>query len=342
MASTASSLEGLLDLAQRDGVDVRPTLLRVLTDLYTQIPTHTVEDERQYTELTLRLIEAVDVSARTALARRLATYEQPPPRVIQRLARDVIEVAEPILSQSSILTPADLQAIARQCGEEHARAIAQRGRALGLQEDALASDRDQMEASPEAVELCELFFSAEGAERRLIALNLEYLPGHALPIFPPPQQADVWRLEWAALKRQTDAVARELERALGISSRISRRIVADESGEPVVIAAKAIGLPADVLQRMLLFMNPRIGHSVDRVYQLAALYSELSSDAARRLIAIWRDADPVRPAARYEALHWRDAAETARRALSSMPSAVSRRETPNGAMRQRGKSSEAG
>ena len=36
-------LEGLDSLARRDGVDIRPTLLRVLTDLYVQKPAHTSE-----------------------------------------------------------------------------------------------------------------------------------------------------------------------------------------------------------------------------------------------------------------------------------------------------------
>ncbi len=86
---------------------------------------------------------------------------------------------------------------------------------------------------------------------------------------------------------------RELERALGISYRQSRRIVEDELGEPIVVAAKAMSLPADVLQRIVLFMNPRVGQSVDRVYELAALYSEISVEAARRLVAILRAAEPA-------------------------------------------------
>ncbi len=97
-------------------------------------------------------------------------------------------------------------------------------------------------------------------------------------------------------------------------------------GEPVVAAAKAMALPSDVLQRMLLFVNPQVGQSVDRVYELAALYSEISIDAARRLIAILRDADPAeRKPTRYEPAPWRNAAENARRALSeiaSRPAAV--------------------
>ena len=67
-----ADLEGLIDLDPRDGVDMRPTLLRVLTDLYLQKPSHTPDDERYYSELALRLIEAADAGARISLATRLA------------------------------------------------------------------------------------------------------------------------------------------------------------------------------------------------------------------------------------------------------------------------------
>jgi hypothetical protein len=80
-----------------------------------------------------------------------------------------------------------------------------------------------------------------------------------------------------------------------------------------------MSLPADVLQRMLLFINPRVGQSVDRVYELAALYSEISVDAARRLVAIWRDADSgAHRQIRHEPSAWRAAADNARRALSEV------------------------
>ena len=105
------------------------------------------------------------------------------------------------------------------------------------------------------------------------------------------QRADIWRLESAALQHHSEAVVRELESALGVTRNQARRIVQDELGEPIVVAAKAMSLPADVLQRMLLFINPRVGQSVDRVYELATLYGEISVGAAQRLIAIWREAD---------------------------------------------------
>src|SRR5947208_10798422 len=108
-----SGLEDIVDLGPGDGLDMRPTLLRVLTDLYLQRTAHTPEDERYYTELALRLIDAVDASARAALAVRLATYPSAPHAVIERLARDVIEVAGPILQHSPGLTAASLEEIAR-------------------------------------------------------------------------------------------------------------------------------------------------------------------------------------------------------------------------------------
>src|SRR6266536_1028267 len=125
--STSVGLDGLIDLAQRDGVDIRATLLRVLTDLYVQSPAHAPDDERQYTELALRLMDAVDIPARAVLAKRLATYPAAPREIIQRLARDVSEVAEPILKHCSSLTPADLDAIAKECGPGHAATIVKRG-----------------------------------------------------------------------------------------------------------------------------------------------------------------------------------------------------------------------
>ena len=57
-----------------------------------------------------------------------------------------------------------------------------------------------------------------------------------------------------------------------------------------MVAAKALGMTAAVLQRILLFLNPAIGQSVERVYDLARLYDELTPAAAERMLTIWRQA----------------------------------------------------
>src|SRR5690242_3247819 len=78
-------LDGLFDLALRDGVDIRPTLLRVLTDLYVQKPFHTQDEETQYVELATGLIEAVDAATRAAVAARLQDYPAAPAAVLAKL-----------------------------------------------------------------------------------------------------------------------------------------------------------------------------------------------------------------------------------------------------------------
>ncbi len=311
---------------------MRPTLLRVLTDLYLQKPTHSADDERYFTELVLRLIDATDTSARSALAARLASYASAPHDVIERLARDAIEVAEPILRCSPCLTAADLAAIAKDCGSAHAAIIA--GRNVPAAPEQPATATSALENSNDASELAELFYTAGVVERRLILINLEYAAFSAPPPAVTLERKDVWRLESAALQHNLEAVMREFERALGISHQQARRVIQDESGEPVVVAAKAMELPSDVLQRMLLFVNPHIGESINRVYELAELYGEITVDAARRMVAILRDANADsaehRPA-RHEPLAWRNAAENARRALSEivhrpagLPAAITR------------------
>ena len=71
-SSAFPHIDGLLDLACRDGVDIRPTLLRVLTDLYVQKPVHTAEEETQYIELATGLIDAVDEATRATVAATVA------------------------------------------------------------------------------------------------------------------------------------------------------------------------------------------------------------------------------------------------------------------------------
>jgi hypothetical protein len=311
-----AGLEDLLGLGHGDGIDMRPTLLRVLTDLYLQRPTHTLDDERYYTELALRLIDAVDTQQRAALAARLAPYPSAPRSVILQLACDEIEVAADVLEQSPCLTAADLATIAEQCGSAHAAIIAKRSAPPASETGAPA---EVPAAKAAAAELSELFYAAGAQERRLILINLDYATLAPADPASRMQRTDIWRLESAALQHNGEAVVRELERALALSRAQARRIINDELGEPIVVAAKAMDLPSDMVQRMLLFMNPCVGQSVDRVYELAELYSEISVDAARRLIAIWRDADaaPSIPV-QHEPVAWRTAAENARRALSEV------------------------
>src|SRR5438270_11604376 len=77
--------DGLMTLSRREGVDIRPTLLRVLTDLYVQTDVHSGDEERQFVELTSRLIDQVDDATRAAVRARLAIYPGTPAEVSKKL-----------------------------------------------------------------------------------------------------------------------------------------------------------------------------------------------------------------------------------------------------------------
>jgi hypothetical protein len=264
-SSAYPPLDGLVDLACRDGVDIRPTLLRVLTDLYVQKPAHSADEEIQYVELALGLIEAVDEPTRAAVVASLSAYPAAPAIILDKLA-----------------------------GTESP---------LGFE--------DPAQTKAETDDLVELFFAVGAEERRLILTNLDVAAGTPRRQPPPAASEVIRRLEAAALQRNAGEFSRMLERALGISKELAERVARDHSGEPIVVAAKALGMKAAVLQRILLFLNPVIGQSIERVYDLARLFDELKPEAAERMLAIWRKAgERSRPV--HQAVHWDDERRSAR------------------------------
>jgi hypothetical protein len=267
------NLNGLVELANRDGVDVRPTVLRVMTDLYIQKSRHTEQEEQHFTELALRLIDLVDAGTRAIVAEKIAGYPAAPAAVRHRLLRELISV--------------------------RASAAATEGSPAA---DAAPAD-----------ELSELFFAANAEERRLILLNLPYAAiAPAEPIAPGAALESAHRLEAAALGHNSELFAREIERVLGIARAHARRLYEDSSGEPIVVACVALGMPSTVLQRILLCLNPEISQSVQRVYELALLQEEIELGAALRMIAIWRASHPGekrsarQPSVAHLPQHWQD------------------------------------
>ena len=270
MKSTAyPTLDGLVDLACRDGVDVRPTLLRVVTDLYVQKPTHSTDETTRYVELALGLIESVDDATRAAVAASLAGYAAAPAAVLARLGR----------TAAAEVTPS----------AEVANAT----------------------ASTESDDLIELFFTATSEDRRLILFNLDAAAMSSVHLPSPAAAAVIAKLETAALQRNSREFSRTLARALRIPLDLAERVARDPSGEPIVVAARSLGMKAAVLQRILLFLNPSVGQSVQRVYELADLFDALPREAAERMLAIWRGAGAV-PAPGHEPVYQNSPARQAR------------------------------
>ena len=105
--------DGLMTLSRREGVDIRPTLLRVLTDLYVQASVHSDDEERQFVELTSRLIDEVDDATRAVVRARLAIYPGTPAEVLRRLGLQRSSANEIVPLAPAIAAPAS--AAARAC-----------------------------------------------------------------------------------------------------------------------------------------------------------------------------------------------------------------------------------
>ena len=246
-------LDSLVDLACRDGIDVRPTLVRVLTDLYVQRPNHTAEEETHYTELLLGLIDSVDPKTLAVVTQKLRQYPDAPRAILRKI-------------------------------------------------ESLTSTKPDRESG---VDLVELFFSSAPDARRLILTNLDVGP-HPAKRRPVPSDGElIRRLEIAALRRNPDEFSRVLARALDIDRLLAERVTRDNSGEPILVAAKALSMQTEVLHRILLFLNPAVGQSARRIFELSQLYSELNAAAAERMLAIWQSGS-ARSRPMHEPVYWND------------------------------------
>lgn len=313
----------LTDLGMRSAIDLRPTLLRVLTDLYVHRLSHTADEERHYTELAVRMLEVVDVPTRVAVAKRFARYLSPPLRVLQWLARDVPEVAAELRMHPPLQPPVPASAT---LPDQMAIPIA--ADAVPAEPDSVA-DLSQDIDTDTAHELNDLFLAANATERRLILLNFNVVaPGPALRVPIAGDQTVSERLETAALAGKREDFAHQLAGVLKIPREQARRIADDALGEPIIVAAKALGLRRDVLYRILMFINPSVGHSVERVHALAMLYDELAATAAQGMVAIWQALQQQEQAgAKHRPFAWDDEARRHARPGAAAQSAPAPRRT---------------
>jgi hypothetical protein len=244
------------DHGDQPGADVTARLLFALTALYVQRSNHTAEEQRQYTELALRLIDKAGLATRAAIAARLQHHPDAPPAVVARLAQvDSEQVDSESESESSTPQPA-------------VPAVRQ--------------------PAPPTLEFGEAFFAAAPPERRRMLSEIavtdvgETAPGNGRRFHV--------RIDTAPWHGRTGAFARDFARLIDAPKSLCDRILSDPSGEPLVVAARATGMPVAVLQRILLLVCPATNHSVQRVYELTELHRFLDGGAAHALLAAWRDA----------------------------------------------------
>jgi len=300
--------DGLMTLSRREGVDIRPTLLRVLTDLYVQASTHSDDEARQFVELTSRLIDHVDDATRAAVRARLAIYPATPPEVASQLG-----LKPPNPNQRTPLArEIPLGPVAAPPVQAPSEAQLRLASNLSMQPN-------------DAAEINDMFFRAAAGERALILHNLADTPLRASPRIPAGRAARaIETLEMAAFAADTENFALELGEALILPARVAAQVVNDPGGEPLACAARALGMPSPVFQRVLLFLKPEFGTSVKTVYRLSRLYDRLSERSALVMLAAWRGSTMAVTRARYRSALYDDERNRARAVPTQSRSAAQR------------------
>ncbi|MDA1089596.1 MAG: DUF2336 domain-containing protein [Proteobacteria bacterium] len=127
MADKLSHLEDLARLTKENSADGRQKLLHEVTEMFMQSPDTLNEREvAHFGEIMGSMVNQVETMVRQHLSETIASVGNAPRDLVLSLANDELEVALPMLRNSTVLQDEDLVAIAEQQSQEHLNAIAQR------------------------------------------------------------------------------------------------------------------------------------------------------------------------------------------------------------------------
>ncbi|MEJ0012328.1 MAG: DUF2336 domain-containing protein [Bauldia sp.] len=305
-------------------------LLRATTELFVLDVIHDRDEIRRFEEIASHFLPKVPVADRVFVAECLAACGDAPSAIIRMLARDVIEVAAPVIKHSSVLGPIDLLAVIAAAGPEHHRLIARRSylspevtRALRLTGDATVAAKLDSTSTVAA--------SRETPVERAIDTSAAALPPAG--IVYRSNRLDPWRFlaldRPARLKLIADIASRpptmpytanstKIDRAFRSILSAAQIVGYARSGQvgPIVAAiADGLGLPAplvtaalndhsgdlfavmlkalrldDVQAQQVLLLVAPSGRDVLSFFPLSDLYAGMEPEVAETLVAAWRSA----------------------------------------------------
>lgn len=320
------ALRGLAALGSRDNLNLRPVLLRVMTDLFVMKEHHAPDEIRQFEEIALHMIDDVDRETRTAIARKLATYRALPTAIVERLLAHGGEAAAVLFEKTetvgyrALVSAASFgdtmlaTAVARRSGLDAAlvQTLAARPESevlLALVENTSAmiarsthhalvrrARRDSLLAAAliarieNTEDIAPLFLAASPDARAAILLA-----ARRRALGRPPQAAAstdgglLGRLEKLALAPDRGPFAAALAAATGATVEDMGNVVDDCRGEPLALVLAALGMSPAAATRVFLRSNPEIAHSYERVAALQQLVADISMRTARRLVIRFLD-----------------------------------------------------
>jgi len=233
--------------------------LRVLTESLRAGPARiAATEERQFVELTSRLIDQVDDATRAAVRAR-CDLSGTPAEVLSKLGLkpsrpDRHVAAHPRNSRKPVRAAA-----AKPMSEAQLR---------------MASNLSMQ--PKDAAEISDMFFRASGSERALILHNLADTPLRASARIPAARAARaIETLEMAAFAADLENFTLEIGEALILPTRIAAQVSTIPAASPWLARPGRSTCRATVFQRVLLFLKPEFGSSVNHVYRLSRLYDRL-------------------------------------------------------------------
>lgn len=292
-------------------------LLLALTALYAQRSNHGAEQRQQFTVLALGLIDRAGAAACAAAAARLRGHPDAPAAVMERLGIAADVASMDIAGNRDSVDRSDAAGNADGVAGDAAAADPVGGDAGdedgghgdgGHGDEAEAGDGTLRNApgpqrggdhpcahgpdpgsgegtrGPLTREFGEAFFAAPPAGRRAM-LEAMAAAGAAAP---DPGRLQV-RIDVNPWRDRTGAFARDFARLIDAPGSLAERILGDPFGEPLVVAARATGMPLAILQRILVLVSPAM-HPVERVWALSELYHTVDAGGASELLAVWRAA----------------------------------------------------
>ena len=127
MSEDTSQFHRLIDLAKEPSSEKRRELLRQVTDIFLdKAPSYSDAEREHFGAILGRVSTEMDIAVRRQLAKQFANVPSAPHGLIQQLANDEFSVAKDVLLKSTVLSDADLIAIAHSQGQEKLEAIAGR------------------------------------------------------------------------------------------------------------------------------------------------------------------------------------------------------------------------
>jgi uncharacterized protein (DUF2336 family) len=309
-------------LERTPGPDSRRILLRIATDQFISLQSHSVQQIAHFEKTVGRLIGKADPATRLIVARKVATHPMTPPRVFEMIETMGGEAALHILEHAPL--PRERLLAAALGNESRASALARRS---DLDSDIVAtlSARPEFEvvlalvgnlAAPigpaafatlarraehekplaeallarpsDDVDSASLFILATSEQRAAIlaaAQRAELPRAVGASSYGRDNAETIALLENYALEREPTLFNAALAQALGCSLDLAERIAKEPSGEPLAVSLAALGAAQDATVRILVSGDLQSGARYTRIGSLVRLKDGLNPAAARRVIA---------------------------------------------------------